>query len=138
MSTIDQNNLVLLDGHAGGTAELRRTANDREVANFRIATNPSFSRRDKETGEWVEFKEQWHNIVAWGPTAAYVHANLRKGSKVKVTGRLVTREYLRKVDIDGGETVEVRAWSTEVHASHISIRNPKRASRVEVDADAAT
>ena len=138
MSIIDQNNLVLLDGHAGGTAELRRTANDREVANFRIATNPSFSRRDKDTGEWVEFKEQWHNIVAWGPTAAYVHRNLRKGSEVKVTGRLVTREYLRKVELDGSETVEVQAWSTEVHASQISIRNPKRLPRASQGADTAT
>ena len=134
MSIIDQNNLVVLNGHAGGTAELRKTSSERDVANFRIATNPSSARRDKDTGEWVEPTEQWHNIVAWGPTAAYVHNNLRKGSQVKVLGRLVTREYPRKVKLDSGDTVDVRTWTTEIHAAQISIRNPNRTSASHPDA----
>ena len=128
MSIIDLNNTVQLRGHAGGAAELRKTSNDRDVANFRLATNSSNARKDKETGEWVEQEEQWHNVVAWGPTAQYVHNNLKKGSQVSLLGRLVTREYMRKVKLDGGDTVEVRTWSTEIHVGQISIRNPDRSA----------
>ena len=128
MSIIDLNNTVQLRGHAGGAAELRKTSNDRDVANFRLATNSSNARKDKETGEWVEQEEQWHNVVAWGLTAQYVHNNLKKGSQVSLLGRLVTREYMRKVKLDDGETVEVRTWSTEIHGGQISIRNPDRSA----------
>ena len=53
---LDLNNITQLNGRSGGRAELRKTQTDIEVANFSIATNSSNSRKDPETGEWIEKK----------------------------------------------------------------------------------
>ncbi len=48
------------------TPEIRSVNNGKKVANFSVATSESY--KDKTTGEKKETTE-WHNIVAWGPTA---------------------------------------------------------------------
>ena len=123
---LDLNNNSTLIGNAGGVAELRKTTTGRDVANFSIATQSSNSRKDPNTGEWLEKKTEWHRVVAWGPTALYVHNNLKKGSQVKMMGHLVTRKWTKKIKVEGGETLDVDMESTEIHVDQISITNPKR------------
>lgn len=124
---LDLNNNTTLNGRSGGVAELRKTTTGRDVANFSIATNTSNSRKDPDTGEWIEKKTEWHRIVAWGPTALYVHNNLKKGSVVQLIGHNVTRKWTKKVKVnESGDTVDVEMESTEIHVDQISITNPKR------------
>ena len=62
-------NRVKLIGHLGADPEIRTLDSGRKVANFRIATNSSYT---NDKGERVE-DTQWHPIVAWG--------KLRKSAK---------------------------------------------------------
>ena len=129
---LNLNNMVTLNGGAGGAPELRKTTSGRDVANFSVATQPSSSRKDPNTGEWLDKPSTWHRIVAWGPTALYVHNNLKKGSRVQLCGHIVNRKWTKKVKV-GSKTVDVEMESSEIHVDQISITNRDRSGR---DSDA--
>ncbi len=82
-------NKVILVGNVGRDPELRHTANGQPVANFRLATNESWTNKSGEREERTE----WHTIVAWGKLAEQAHDYLSKGRQVYVEGKLQTREW---------------------------------------------
>lgn len=83
-------NRVQLIGHLGKDPEIRTIPSGTSVCNFNIATTESY--KDKISNEWVSNTE-WHRIVAWEWMADYAAKNLKKGYKVYVEGKLVTRQY---------------------------------------------
>ena len=85
-------NLVKLIGHLGADPEIRSLESGRKVANFRIATNSTYT---NEKGERKE-DTKWHPIVAWGKLAEICEEHLTKGKKVAVEGKLVHRTYEAK------------------------------------------
>lgn len=85
-------NRVKLIGHLGADPEIRTLDSGRKVANFRIATNSSYT---NDKGERVE-DTQWHPIVAWGKLAEISEKHLTKGKKVAIEGKLVHRSYEAK------------------------------------------
>ena len=72
-------NRVKLIGDLGADPEIRSLESGRKVANFRIATNSTY------TNEKGELKEdtQWHPIVAWGKLAEICEEHLTKGKKLQ-------------------------------------------------------
>jgi len=85
-------NKVILVGNLGRDPELRYTQQGTAVANFTLATNESFQKKDGAREERTE----WHRIVVWGRTAENCSQYLAKGRTVYIEGRLQTREWENK------------------------------------------
>ena len=84
-------NRVQLMGNLGKDPELREFDGGKKRARFSLATNERFAYGDGQ------FKDdtQWHGVVAWGRLAEEV-AQLRKGARITMEGRLVHGSYEAK------------------------------------------
>lgn len=94
MSTL---NKVTLIGYLGRDPETRSTANGDAVAQFTLATTETW--KDKATGEKREATE-WHRVVLYRKLAEIAGQYLKKGSLVYVEGRLQTRKWTGKDDVE--------------------------------------
>ena len=68
---------------------MRYTPDGKAVTSFGLATNRSWTSKEGEKKEEVEF----HNLVAWGKLAELCSQFLKKGRKVYAEGRLQTRSW---------------------------------------------
>ena len=59
----------------------------------------------------------WHNVVAWGKLAQTMNEYLKKGDKVGIAGRLVTRSY--------EDTEGQKKYFTEVVAKDLLLLSKK-------------
>jgi single-strand DNA-binding protein len=87
MSTIK--NSVRLIGNIGGEPEIKNFDKNKKLAKLSLATNETYK---NEKGEKVT-ETQWHNLVAWGGTAAIIEKYVKKGQEVAIEGKLTTRTY---------------------------------------------
>jgi single-strand DNA-binding protein len=94
MSTL---NKVTLIGYLGRDPESRATAAGDAVAQFTLATTETW--KDKATGEKREATE-WHRVVLYRKLAEIAAQYLKKGSLVYVEGRLQTRKWTGKDDVE--------------------------------------
>jgi len=78
-------NYVELIGWLGNEPEQRYTPSGVPIAEFSVATKRLGSRN--EDGSW-SYDTDWLDVVAWDQLAETAVANLRKGSRVRVTGSL--------------------------------------------------
>jgi single-strand DNA-binding protein len=86
-------NRVTLIGHLGQDPELRHLpTSGQPVASFSVATDESFTGKDGQRQERVE----WHNIVVFGKAAESCKEYLKKGRQAYIEGKLRTREYEAK------------------------------------------
>jgi single-strand DNA-binding protein len=97
-------NKVTLIGFLGNDAEVR-TANDRSLTTFSLATKSSY--KDKNSSQYVSHTE-WHRCVVFGRLSEFAKT-LTKGAHVQVEGELRSREYTSKKT----ET-EQRVWEIRV------------------------
>ena len=88
--------------------ELRTTPNGSAVCSFGVATNEQWKGQDGSQQERTEF----HNVVAWGKLAEQVSAEIKKGRKVYICGRLQTRSW----DTPDG----VKKYTTELIADNVT------------------
>jgi single-strand DNA-binding protein len=100
-------NYVNLIGHLGMDPEIRLLENGRKVARFSVATNERYKNAE---GEQIN-ETQWHQVVAWGGSAAIAERFLKKGKEVALSGKLSHRSY----DDEDGNT----RYFTEVIANEI-------------------
>lgn len=105
MNTLRNN--VKLIGHLGQDPEVRSLENNNKVANFRLATNYSYTDKEGNQKETTD----WHNIVVWGSLAGFCEQYLKKGREVAIDGRITYREWEDK----GG----VKHTSAEIVANEI-------------------
>ncbi|MGN6389119.1 MAG: single-stranded DNA-binding protein [Burkholderiaceae bacterium] len=90
-------NKVTLIGYLGHDPEMRQTAAGDAVAHLALATTSTW--RDKTTGERKEATE-WHRVVLYRKLAEIAGQYLKKGSQVYIEGKLQTRKWTGKDDID--------------------------------------
>mgnify|MGYP000678173148 CR=1 FL=1 len=102
-------NKVELTGYMGADPSVFQISKNSKKAIVRMATNENF--RNK-VGDW-EQRTSWHNVVLWGKLAEMADAELRKGMRISVAGRLSYRKYTGK---DGQER-----FVTEVIASEVEL-----------------
>lgn len=100
-------NRVLLMGNLGADPEVRFTPSGQAVANFRIATNESWTDKSGQKQERTE----WHRIVVWGKLAELCGEYLKKGRQCFVEGRLQTREWTDKEN--------KKNYTTEIVANNV-------------------
>lgn len=89
MSQIRNN--VQLMGHVGNDPEVISFNSDKKLVKISVATSERF----QSQGEWKS-ETQWHNVVAWGKTADYIHQNIKKGNEIALIGRLSYRSFETK------------------------------------------
>lgn len=94
-------NKVILIGNLGHDPDVRYSPNGTAVCSIGLATTEG--RKDSQTGEWQDHTE-WHRVVLLGRTAEIAKEYLRKGSKIYVEGRLQTRKYIDKSNIERYQT----------------------------------
>src|SRR5258705_8528754 len=82
-------NKVILIGNLGANPELRYTAGQQAVANFRLATTEKWTDKSGQRQEATE----WHRVVVFGKQAEIVGQYLTKGRQVYIEGRIQTRQW---------------------------------------------
>ena len=82
-------NRCMIIGRLGRDVELRYSQNGSAVASLNIATDESYTDRDGNKVERVE----WHRVSVYGKSAENCANYLRKGSLVYVEGSLQTRKW---------------------------------------------
>jgi len=112
-------NKVILIGNLGADPEVRFTPSGQAVANFRIATNESWTDKSGQKQERTE----WHRIVVWGKLAELCGEYLKKGRQCFVEGRLQTREW---TDKEGKKN-----YTTEVVANNVQFLGGGAGARSE-------
>ena len=93
-------NKVIIVGHIGNKPEGRYTPSGTSTASFSLATNESWIDNDKEKKEHTE----WHNIVAWNKLADFATEYLQKGQLIYIEGKLQTRTYKDKDNVQHRKT----------------------------------
>ena len=108
-----------LIGHLGSDPEIRKLQGGETVANVRIATTERW--RDKQSGEKRE-RTEWHSLTMWGHLAELADKYLKKGSFVRVSGKLQTRKWEK----DGQNH-----YSTEIVVTDLQFLDKKPAENSE-------
>jgi single-strand DNA-binding protein len=112
-------NKVMLIGNLGKDPEMSYTPGGKAVTKFSLAVN----RRTKDAQGQPATETQWFNVVAWERLAETCNSYLHKGSKVYVEGRIASRKYTDK------ENVQREAW--EVTITDMEMLSPKDAGAGE-------
>jgi len=103
-------NKVIIVGNLGRDPEIRYMPSGDAIANIAVAT--SYTHKDRNTGE-VKEQTEWHRITFFGRLAEIVGQYLKKGSSVYVEGRLQTRKYTDKDNVD--------RWATDIIAEQMQM-----------------
>ena len=106
-------NKVIIVGNLGRDPETRYMPNGEAVTNIAVATTESW--KDKSSGEKKELTE-WHRITFYRKLAEIAGQYLKKGSQVYVEGRLQTRKWTDKENVER-YTTEIIADSMQMLGS---------------------
>lgn len=104
-------NRVILEGNVGRDPIVHYFNSGNVKASFPLATSSSYT---SQTGESVTSTE-WHNVIFWRSLATLVEKDVKKGSRVFVTGSIRTRQY---TDKDGNQK-----YITEIVGDSIVVYN---------------
>ena len=83
-------NKVMIIGRLTRDPELRTTPSGTNVCTLGLATN--FVYTNQQTGQKVE-QVEYHTVIVWRKLADIANQYLKKGRRVYIEGRLVTRSW---------------------------------------------
>ena len=131
-------NKVILVGHIGNKPEGRYTPSGLSTVNFSLATNESWLDSDNNKQERTE----WHNVIAWNKLADFATEYLQKGQLIYLEGRLQTRNYKDKDNIQRRITEVISTsitpleWKTSIKKNSMDTAdNGKEQNEAEGDKD---
>ena len=104
-------------GRLGNDPEVRYLPNGDAVANISIAVGESW--KDKQ-GQKQE-RTEWIRVVAFRKLGEIIGEYLRKGSKVYISGKMVTRKWTDKEGVE--------RYSTEIVGSEMQMLDSRAASQ---------
>jgi len=82
---------ITIVGNLTGDPELRFTPSGAAVANFTVASTPRTF--DRQSNEWKDGETLFMRCSIWREAAENVAESLTRGTRVVVTGRLVSRSF---------------------------------------------
>jgi single-strand DNA-binding protein len=103
-------NKVIVVGNLGRDPEVRYTASGSAICNATIATSRQW--KDKTSGERQE-ETEWHRVVFYDRLAEIAGEYLKKGRSVYVEGRLKTRKWTDKDNVE--------RYTTEIVATEMQM-----------------
>ena len=89
-------NKAIIVGNLGNDPEIRYSSGGDAIANMNIATTDSWKDKNGDKQE----KKEWHRVVIFGKLAEICEEYLKKGSQVYIEGKLQTRKWTDKSDIE--------------------------------------
>ena len=110
-------NDVRLIGNLGSDPDVRVLADGLVVATVSVATTDTWT--DKSSREKKE-KTEWHRVVFYKGLAEIVEKYLRSGSQVYIEGKLRTRKWVDKDQIE--------RYSTEIIATEMKMLGKKESA----------
>lgn len=84
-------NSITITGNLAADPELRRTASETPFATMRVAVSHRVLNRS--TNEWEDRLDGFFDVTAWAGLALHARTSLRRGDRVTVTGKLVSRSF---------------------------------------------
>ncbi|HNW58852.1 MAG TPA: single-stranded DNA-binding protein [bacterium] len=102
-------NKVMLIGRLGADPELKYTPAGAAVLTLSLATNTSWKDQEGHSQE----KTEWHRVVAWRKLAEIIGQYAKKGSRLYIEGKVMTRSWNDK---DG-----TKRYTTEIQAESIQL-----------------
>ncbi|MFN8081344.1 MAG: single-stranded DNA-binding protein [Kineosporiaceae bacterium] len=84
-------NHVSLSGFVATDPQSRTVNGESLLASFRLGSTPRHL--DRRTGVWVDGRTTWVTVKCWRQLARNVMTSLAKGSRVVVTGKLVSSQW---------------------------------------------
>ena len=102
-------NKVILIGNLGRDPEVHTTQSNSIVTQLSVAT----SRRVKQADGNYADETEWHRVTCFGKLAEVARDYLSKGKQVYIEGRLRTRKYTDKQNIE--------RWVTEIVCEKIQM-----------------
>ncbi|RZK35371.1 MAG: single-stranded DNA-binding protein [Pedobacter sp.] len=103
-------NKVVLSGFAGADAEIKSLSGNLKLVRVNLAVNEFFK---NASGEDVK-KTQWFTLTFWNAKAELALAQIKKGTRLTIEGRLQTGSYEAK---DGS-----KRFTTEIVVSEMVIK----------------
>lgn len=85
-------NKVQIIGNLGRDPEVRRTNDNRAIANVTVATTDKW----KDQSGQMQERTEWHRVAVFGNLAEVVEKYLKKGDSVYFEGKLQTRKWTDK------------------------------------------
>ena len=82
-------NKTILIGNVGGMPEVRTLDSGTKVANFSLATNENYTKKD---GTKVE-QTEWHRLEVWGNLANVAETIIKKGDRICIEGKIRTEKW---------------------------------------------
>ena len=89
-------NKVILLGNLGDKPSFRQTNNGTAVANISLCTSDYYT---DHTGKKIE-QSEWHRLVFLGKLAEIANQFVHKGAKIYVEGKIQTRRYTDKQNVE--------------------------------------
>ena len=121
-------NKVILVGHIGNKPEGRYTPSGMSTSSFSLATNESWIDSENEKQERTE----WHNVIAWNKLADFASEYLQKGQLIYIEGRLQTRTYKDKENIQRRITEIVSTAITPLEWKATEIKENGSANNADI------
>ncbi|MCR4158789.1 single-stranded DNA-binding protein [Kerstersia gyiorum] len=90
-------NKVIIVGNLSRDPEVRYSADGVAICNVSVATTSQW--KDKTSGESKE-ETEWHRVVFYGRLAEIAGEYLKKGRSIYLEGRLKTRKWTDKENIE--------------------------------------
>ena len=102
-------NHVVVIGRLGAKPEVRYTSSGKSVTTADVATNEGYYDKNNT---W-QSKTEWHKVVLWGDRLVNEATTWEKGDIIYVEGKLATRVWTDKNNIDHEvtEIIAREAWS---------------------------
>lgn len=107
-------NKVMLIGRLGQDPELKYTQAGAAVVNVSIATDTAWKDKDGN----AQNKTEWHRLVFWRKQAENLSQYMKKGDRIYVEGKLMTRSW------DDKESGQKR-YTTEVQVDNLQFLTTK-------------
>ena len=117
----------MIIGHVTQDPEMRHSADGKAIVNIGVATNEKWKDKNGIDQESTEF----HRIVMFGRLAEIAGEYLKKGSQAYFEGKIVTRKWVDKSNIERYST-EIIAREMQMLSS--SNRNPGTHSAAQAPA----
>lgn len=107
-------NKAIIVGRCGNEPDIRRTPDNKCVANLSIATSEKYKDKNGEQKEVTE----WHKVVFFGKSAEIVEKYVHKGSQIYVEGKIKTEKYQDK-------TTGTDKYVTKIYANELQLLGSK-------------
>lgn len=104
--------IIEVRGNLTADPELRFTGGGTPVSNFTVACTPRI--HDRQNNQWSDGETTYLKCTAWRELAENVTESLVKGSRVTVSGKLITKKFTTR---DGDQRSALEIDVTDVGAS---------------------